>query len=310
MAWLNISLELPEREASACVELLHEFGALSVSSVDAADTPVLEPLPGTNPLWERVRVCALFELAANLEGLSDLLSRELQREVILDITFLESRDWSQTWREYADSYRFGNRLWVVPTHWEKSENQEPEQGQALPFDGALLRLDPGLAFGTGNHATTFMCLAWLAKAELKETTVIDYGCGSGILALAAILLGAHKAFAIDYDDQALTATQYNATINKIENERLAVLGVDALRNYVQARDQFKVDIVLANILMNPLLTLSDQLVLFIRSGGSLVLSGILEAQITRVQHAYPAIRFESPVIKDGWACLVGTKTNE
>jgi len=297
MAWLNISLDLPEREAASCLELFDNFGALSVSSTDAADSPVLEPLPGTNPLWDLVRICALFELHANLDGLTRLLTKELGRKVQLDVQFLESTDWSQTWRQYASSYRFDNSLWVVPTDWQMSEEQN--QG----FDGVLLRLDPGLAFGTGNHATTYMCLDWLSRAQLQNATLIDYGCGSGILALAAILLGAGKVYAVDYDEQALTATENNARLNHVESQQIVVTGVDGLQ-------KFEVDAVVANILMNPLLELSEKLVAFVKPGGYLVLSGILEDQVSQIRNAYPLVHFEPPVVKDGWACLFGKKVND
>jgi len=301
MAWLNVSLDLPEREAAPCIELLDGFGALAVSSADAADFPVLEPLPGTNPLWPLVNICALFDLDANLDGLAGFLARELGREVQLDIQFLESRDWSQTWRQYASSYRFGNRLWVVPVDWKDTQHD---------FDGALLRLDPGLAFGTGNHATTHMCLAWLSKAKLQNTSLIDYGCGSGILALAAILMGARKVYAIDYDEQALTATQNNSRVNNITDQQVTVIGVDGLQEFEVSNEPFKVDVLVANILMNPLLELSDKLVSLIRGGGYLVLSGILEDQVEQLKNAYPMIHFELPAIKDGWACLFGKKAND
>jgi len=301
MAWLNVSLDLPERAAASCVELLDSFGALAVSSTDAENSPVLEPLPGTTPLWALVRISALFDLDANLDGLPGVLTRELGREVQLDIQFLERRDWSQTWRQYASTYRFDNRLWVVPMDWQEKQHD---------FEGALLRLDPGLAFGTGNHATTHMCLEWLSKARLQNTTVIDYGCGSGILALAAILMGACKVYAVDYDEQALTATLNNAKQNNVTEQQVAVFGVDALQEFEAANDKIKVDIVVANILMNPLLELSNRLVSFIRVGGCLVLSGILEGQVAQVRNAYPMIHFEPPLLENGWACLFGTKTND
>ncbi|MBV1906186.1 MAG: 50S ribosomal protein L11 methyltransferase [Pseudomonadales bacterium] len=303
MAWLNITLTLPRREADYCSELLAQQGALAVSSEDAGDTPVLEPLPGTSPLWDRVSVCGLFALDADLEQLSAILSRELDSQFDLHVQFLEAQDWSETWRLHVNSYRFAGKLWVVPTDWQANNSEQ------RAYNGAVLRLDPGLAFGTGSHATTHMCLSWLANAELDGATVVDYGCGSGILAIAAILLGAEKVFAIDYDEQALVSTTNNAQVNSVSENQIVVLTVDNVQQQLLDQSLPPVDVVIANILMNPLLELSDRLTQMILSGGRLVLSGILETQIESIIQAYTDFSFGPAVLEDGWACIAGVKSD-
>lgn len=300
MAWLNIALVLPQSEVESCVDLMEAAGALAVSNENAGDLPVLEPLPGTNPLWDRVTVKGLFELDVRVGSVFQSLSKAFGSEIKLDVRFLEAQDWSETWRLHAESFRFGNKLWVVPTDWQALEKHE------IAYAGALLRLDPGLAFGTGSHPTTNMCLAWLAKESLSGVSMVDYGCGSGILAVAAILLGAEIVFAVDYDAQALLACRSNAAENGLTDTQLPVLSVAEMHSKIRNGQQM--DVVVANILMNPLLELTHELTTLTCSRGRLVLSGILENQIDTIVEAYPSFRFDTPIIQDGWACLAGIKS--
>jgi ribosomal protein L11 methyltransferase len=290
MPWLQISCEADRDAAPVIEDALEHAGALSVTLQDAADDPVLEPAPGETPLWPRVRVTALFDeqtdplpVAALLTGLP---GGPDPREI--DIGLLEDRIWEREWLSRFEPMRFGRRLWVCP-------------GGRTPPDPAavLVRLDPGLAFGTGTHPTTRMCLAWLDGAELEERQVVDYGCGSGILAIAAALLGARRVIAIDNDPQAIVATRDNAAANGVEAR-------------VEARapgsSTPSADVLLANILAGPLIELAPTFGTSVRPGGCLVLSGILAAQGPAVVAAYaPWFDLASPAAKDGWLCFSGRR---
>ena len=188
-------------------EVLLDAGAQSLTLGDAGDVPVLEPGPGETPLWPHVELAALFPLDTAVGALRTALIAELGAEFEhceLDVQFVADADWSQTWREFAIDHCFGGRLWIVP-----------RDAAAAPRSGVTLRLDPGLAFGTGGHATTAMCLEWLSLARLDGASVVDYGAGSGILGIAALLLGAADVIAVDHDPQARLATLENATYNGV-----------------------------------------------------------------------------------------------
>ena len=204
--------------------------------------------------------------------------------------FVEDADWSQTWRDHAIRYCFGGRLWVVPRDAETPDD-----------DAVVLRLDPGLAFGTGGHATTAMCLEWLAKHDLAGHSVVDFGAGSGILGIAALLLGALDVIAVDHDPQARLATQANATYNDIGLEQLRVMAPDDLATTTH-------DLVLANILAGPLMTLAPVLTGLIKPGGALVMSGMLAHQLDAVLVHYPGFRFAAAQVRDSWVMVEGTRT--
>lgn len=247
-------------------EALFAAGALSVTLTDAADTPILEPALGTHPTWPDTVVVGLFEATANADQAMALV-RQLAPDAHLQAAPLEDRDWVRAWMDDFQPMRFGTRLWVCPAgmHTGMAGN-----------DAVRLRLDPGLAFGTGTHPTTAMCLQWLDAQDLRGKRVLDYGCGSGILAIAAALLGAEHVAATDIDPQALTATADNAARNGVE---VATSTLDALP------DQ-RYDIVLANILAGPLCTLAPNLLQQLGDGGELVLAGLLADQVGAVQAAY------------------------
>lgn len=278
----------PELAEQACFET----GALSVTLADAADTPILEPLPGATPLWPEVKLSALYDPDVDREALTAALREALAAPTLAPrYEELADRPWEREWLKDFRPMRFGRRLWIVPG------------GQALPPDAGdaiVVELDPGLAFGTGTHATTALCLEWLDGAPLAGARVFDVGCGSGILAIAALVLGAAQADAMDIDPQALLATRENAARNRV-TRRLEVR--DA-----QAPWQSGYDVVLANILAEPLIELAPRLAAATRTHGSVVLSGLLTAQAGAVASAFePWFDMETPREREGWAGLVGRR---
>ena len=270
--------------------VLDEAGALSVTILDAADEPLLEPLPGETPLWRNTRVVALFEPGADAQPLQQTLRDLLGLPALeLKVEQLDDRDWSTTWRDTFGAMCFGQRLWVCPV------GEDPAQ-----MDAVVVHLDPGLAFGTGTHTTTALCLEWLDAHPPAGLSVIDYGCGSGILAIAAHKLGAQAVIAVDIDPQALQATRENARRNRVD-ERLSVI-------FPQELDTGQVDVVLANILANPLIEHAGSLSGRVRQGGSIALTGILAAQAGEVLAAYqPWFDFSAPLQREEWVLLAGTR---
>jgi ribosomal protein L11 methyltransferase len=292
MAWLSIRLSLPAARVDAVSDLLLAAGALSIALRDAGDAPVLEPAPGETPLWPHAELEALFPLDADLGNVRAQLVGELGSELgsaELDVRFVEDADWSQTWRDHAVRYCFGDRLWVVP------RDADPPHAAT-----AVLRLDPGMAFGTGGHATTALCLDWLASHEIEGCSVVDYGAGSGILGIAALLLGAANVVAVDHDEQARLATHANATYNGIGTDRLRVIAPDELATMSH-------DLVLANILAVPLMTLAPRLTELVKPGGVLVMSGMLVRQLDDVLACYPEFDFAPARTRDDWIMVEGTR---
>lgn len=291
MAWLQLSVITDEITAPDISEILDILGAVSVTYVDAADQPVYEPDPGETKIWKKTRVIGLFEPDADIELIKSVAIQKFTSAFLQDwqLETLDDQVWERTWMEYYQPMKFGDRLWVCPT------------GQEISEPGTVcLTLDPGLAFGTGTHPTTALCLEWLSNHDLTGKSVIDYGCGSGILAIASILLGAKHACAVDIDPQALTATQDNAKKNHIENKINAYLP-----------DQFpsaSADIVLANILAKPLIELSPLISKLVKPTGKLVLSGILNEQAESVIKAYTPFLTINPLIQqEEWCRLDGCK---
>lgn len=292
MTWLQLSVVTNEITAPNLAEIFSSLGAVSVTYTDAADQPVYEPDPGETRIWNKTRVIALFEPDADMELVKSLVPLNLPSSPLEDwqLETLEDQVWERTWMKFYQPMKFGDRLWVCPT------------GQELAEPGTVcLTLDPGLAFGTGTHPTTALCLEWLSNNHLTGISVIDYGCGSGILAIAAILLGAKHAYAVDIDPQALTATRDNAQKNQIENRISCFLP-----------DQFSditADIVLANILAKPLIELSPLISDLVKPAGKLILSGILEEQAESVKTAYTSyLSINPPVKMKEWCRLDGCKT--
>ncbi len=293
MPFHQLVVELPGRELARAEETCRELGAMAVSLADAADEPLLEPAPGETPIWQAVRLRALFEHAANPEMLAATLSAVLGLPPgSVGIEHVEDRAWEREWLKDFRPMRFGRRLWVCPA------GQRP-QGHAA----VVLELDPGLAFGTGTHPTTALCLEWLDGAIQGGESVLDYGCGSGILALAALKLGASRATAFDIDPQALRATRENAAKNGLA-DRIAV--------HAGASDfAGGFDVVLANILSGPLVELAPGLGGRARKGGALVLAGLLTPQAGEVAQAYrPWFDIGPAAERDGWTLLTGRRRVE
>ena len=270
-------------------------GALSITLEDAADNPVLEPAPGTTPLWPSVQIKALFEAESDPVVIEALLLSQLPGPLpTLHFAKLEDRPWEREWLKDFRPMRFGRRLWICP------DGQRPAASDLDPQTAYFIDLDPGLAFGTGTHPTTALCLSWLDNADLKDKAVIDYGCGSGILAIAALKLGARSALGVDIDPQAIIATRENATRNAVA-DRLDACTVAEMRSQ-------PVDIVLANILAEPLLALGGTLASLVKPGGSIVLSGLLAEQAAQVATHYAAWFDIAPTsVRDGWARIDGIR---
>ncbi|MGZ5050696.1 MAG: 50S ribosomal protein L11 methyltransferase [Methylobacter sp.] len=291
MAWHQISVITTEELAPRLADFFDNLGAVSVTYMDAEDEPVYEPAIGETKIWSNTVVIALYDLDADPERIKSLVYKQFSDEQLHDWRYEEVADqeWERVWMEYYQPMKFADRLWVCPTD---QEQREPGT--------VCLTLDPGLAFGTGTHPTTALCLEWLASHDLTGKTVIDYGCGSGILAVAAVLLGADKAHAVDIDPQAITATQSNALKNNVQ---------DKIACYLPEQfTPFQADIVLANILAKPLIDMAEQIAGLVAQGGQLVLSGILQEQAESVMDAYrPYIEFDAPVQQEDWMRLQGLK---
>jgi ribosomal protein L11 methyltransferase len=275
-----------ERSGAAAVEsVLEALGALSVTLRDAGDEPLLEPLPGERPLWRRVRVEALFRSLPAPARLDAALGDAVGRPCVWRATPLAERDWVRETQAAFPARRYGRALWVCPS-WDEA-----------PDGGTVVRLDPGIAFGTGTHPTTALCLEWLDAHPPAGRTVVDYGCGSGILGIAAALLGARRVHATDIDAQAREATRDNARRNGLDESRLAVAPPDRVTNV-------RADVVMANILHGPLLRLEPRLAELTRPGGTLVLSGLLQDQADALRAAYrPDFHFTDGRQSGEWILL-------
>ena len=288
MPWLELSLSVDRSVVPAAEAALEAAGALSITLQDHADHPVLEPGPGTTPLWPVVQVRGLFEHTVDRVAIVRVLEEMLEMNQPGCINWLEvgDRDWERAWMDRFRPMKFGRRLWVVPG------------GMAVPPAPANIEilLDPGLAFGTGTHPTTAMCLQWLDAQDLAGKRVVDYGCGSGILAIASALLGAAEIIAVDNDPQALEATAANAARNAV-GEKIAGCSPDEFSTT-------SADLVLANILAGPLVELAPVLVGCAAPGGRIILSGLLEEQLDWVAAAYgPACEVNGSATLEGWARL-------
>ncbi len=291
MPWLQVRLAITPEQAATYEDALLDVGAVSVTFMDAEDQPIFEPDLGTTPLWSHTHLLALFEAdtdpAALLAHLALLTGGPLPTHQVEQIA---DQDWERSWMDNFQPLRFGQRLWIVPS-WH-----QPPEPQAVN-----LHLDPGLAFGTGTHPTTALCLEWLDGQSLHDCNVLDFGCGSGILAIAALLLGAKQACGTDIDPQALEASRDNATRNGIDAARFPLY----LPSEMPA-DTF--DLVLANILAGPLVQLAPTISQHVRQGGHLVLSGILAEQAEEVRAAYQADFILDPTAeKDGWVRISGVR---
>jgi len=291
MAWLELKLALGNLDPETVEEALLEAGALSVTLEDAGDEPIYEPDPVNPSLWSDTRLTGLFPADADPDALRAALRTALGVERLPAHRFepLEDRDWAREWLKDFKPMRFGRRLWICPTAYAPPD---PEAVNIL--------LDPGLAFGTGSHATTALCLEWLDGAPPAGLAVLDYGCGSGVLAIAAARLGATRVYAVDNDPQALTATRENAARNGVQ-DRIGLHSPESL-------PALKVPLLLANILARPLVDLVPRFAALLETGGRLLLSGILEQQEQDIRRAYaPGFEFQEAARREGWMRLVFTR---
>ena len=290
MCYLELSLTLGELDPATAEAACLQCGALSVTFSDASDEPVLEPAPGEMRLWRQTRLQALYDGRQAVDGLIHQLAAALAIDGSrLAARALADRVWEREWLRDFHALRFGRRLWICPRH-ERVEQP----------DAVVVRLDPGLAFGTGSHPSTALCLQWLDGAPLAGSVVIDYGCGAGALAIAALKLGAQRAFAFDIDPQALLATGENAVDNGV---------ADRLQLCERAADlPHSCDVLLANILAEVLMALRQQFAQLLPAGGRCLLSGILCAQEPEVASAFVKwfdIRHFAQ--REGWVALAGIR---
>ena len=269
-------------EVEQLSDALEETGALSITYTDQYDDPILEPAPGAAPLWPNVVVHALYAEAPEAETARNIVSAAYPH-LSYSIHTLPDQDWERTCLDQFKPQQFGTRLWVCPS-WLTPPDP----------DAVNLILDPGLAFGTGSHATTSLCLRWLDQAPLDQKQLIDYGCGSGILALAALKLGAAHVDAVDIDEQALLATQENALNNGMSTAQLTVGQPDSLNK--------PVDVIIANILLAPLLALKTRFRELLLDNGTLVVSGLLAEQVPSLISAYQTdFMHRSTCVENDWA---------
>ncbi|WP_290798546.1 50S ribosomal protein L11 methyltransferase [Halomonas sp.] len=303
MPWLQLKAHIPPEQAETLEELLLNEGATAITLQDAHDDPVFEPERGSTPLWNETVLTGLYD---DLEGVDAMLERVRQAWAAelpddscpeIEVELIADRDWEREWMDDFQPMQMGERLWIVPS-WH-----EP------PVPGAVnLQLDPGLAFGTGTHPTTALCLAWFDGLSVTEAldnqSVLDIGTGSGILAIAALKLGAARAVGTDIDPQALQASRDNA-------ERNGIAEADFRLCYPEQLDDTETfPFVVANILAGPLVELAPMIVGHLAPGGRLALSGILAAQAEEVLDAYreQGLRMDEPMISEGWARLTGRRS--
>lgn len=286
MPWLQLHIHSSPAEAAAIEDALLTCGAVSVTFQDRADQPILEPKLGETPLWQQTRITGLFEAQLDTRSISEKIAQQLGWTPEQRWEQLEDKDWVREWMKDYQPIQCGPDLWICPS-WQ----------QAPDPSAIVVRLDPGLAFGTGTHPTTLLCLRWLASQDVSGLHVVDYGCGSGILGIAALLKGAEKLDAVDIDPQALMATADNCQRNGIAPERLSTYLPREL-------PPTQADLVLANILAGPLVELAPTLTALTRPGGRLVLAGLLASQADQVKQAYiNDFEFEEDEQMEEWVRL-------
>ncbi len=296
MSWLQIKTLIRPEQAEVFENWLVEAGACAITLTDAEDQPVFEPIRGTTPLWQSTQLTGLYDGKQDAQQMLATMQQlwEASYPTVpmpnLQLEILEDKDWIREWMDGFKPMQMGQRLWVVPS-W-----LAPPQPDAVN-----LILDPGLAFGTGTHPTTKLCLQWLDSLDLKGKTLLDFGCGSGILGIAGLLLGAKHAWGTDIDPQALQASQQNAERNHLDPALFPVY-------YPEKCPEMSCDILVANILAGPLISLAETLASRIKSGGQMALSGILHHQAEEVSRAYsPWFELNKPTQEDDWVRITGVR---
>ena len=296
MSWLQIKTLIRPEQAEIFENWLLEAGACAITLTDAEDQPVFEPIRGTTPLWQSTQLTGLYDGKQNAEQMLKNMQQLWQANYPeipmpqLQLEILEDKDWIREWMDSFKPMQMGKRLWIVPS-W-----------LAAPEPNAVnLTLDPGLAFGTGTHPTTRLCLQWLDSLNLENKTLLDFGCGSGILGIAGLLLGAKQAWGTDIDPQALQASQQNAERNNLDPQRFPVY-------YPEKCPDISCDVLVANILAGPLISLAQELASRIKPGGDMALSGILSHQAEEVSRAYrPWFELDEPTQEEDWVRITGKR---
>lgn len=291
MPWLQLKIITPRRFVESLEDSLLASGAASVTLEDNADQPILEPALGETPLWDNVKITGLFDAEIDTAKTIATAERKFGNKLPeYKWEQLEDKDWEREWMQNYHAIRCGERLWICPS-WQ----QPPEP------DKINLMLDPGLAFGTGTHPTTFMCMQWIDQQDFTGLDIVDYGCGSGILGIATLLMGAKKVVGVDIDPQALLATTENAKRNKLPEDAMPVF-------LPKDTPVIKADIMLANILAGPLAELAPALNGMTKIGGKICLSGILAIQADAVKAAYAEwFDFDPVTTQEEWVRLTATK---
>ena len=291
MIWKQISFEVKKSEIDLVSEVLMGLGSISITYSDALDDAIYEPPVGQTPLWDNVKVNALFSSEVNQKSIETSIS-DICNIVVIDTVTLKDRVWEEECQKDFPSMRFGKRLWVCPS-WDTES--------ILSNDSIVIHMDPGLAFGTGTHQTTSLCLEYLDSNPPKNLHVIDFGCGTGILAIAAAKFGAKSVIAIDNDPQAVLSSKENVAKNKCENTITTIPSIN------QGNDR-KCDLLIANILANPLVELEPLFSDLVHTNGMLLLSGILKEQVDRVVKCY-SINFSNIEVanKGEWFRISGKR---
>jgi ribosomal protein L11 methyltransferase len=297
MPWLELSLTVSADRQAQIESALDDLGALAITLQDSdADTPderaIFEPGVGETPLWNEIVLQALFDADSDRAGLIHALTDLVPDISPEHIVFRDvaDQDWTRAWMDTFKPMQFGRRLWIYP--WNVEPPPDP--------DNVVVRLDPGLAFGTGTHPTTALCLAWLDSLDLRGKTVIDFGCGSGVLAIATLKLGALRVIGVDNDDQAILASRDNAERNGV-SEKLDLYTPDRFVT-------LEADVLVANILAGPLADLADHFARCLKPGGFIALSGILKGQEVELLSRYAAEFDDLEVAEgDGWIRIGGTR---
>ena len=293
MAWLQLTLEATHSNSEQLSELLSQAGAAAVTMQDALDEPIFEPPPGSTPLWKELLLTGLFEADVQIDRVLDFIAANYGELPSYTLNPLEDKDWVRAWMDDFKPMQFGQRVWICPS-WH------------IPPDSNAVNimLDPGLAFGTGTHPTTSLCLQWLDNNFYDPVEVIDYGCGSGILGIAASRLGATKVYAVDLDPQALMATRSNAEKNNVSD----TLETFSVPGFKQQFATLQCPLLIANILAAPLVELAEMLASHVSPNGKIVLSGILAEQAEKVSTSYKNwFKIDDITQEDDWVRIIGTK---
>jgi ribosomal protein L11 methyltransferase len=287
----QIEFNIAKDDLAETEKILESYQPLSISMQGFGEEKIYEPLPGEMPIWEKISVKAMYQNIKNLSDLENEIINKTNIKILNNkvIKAIGKKDWQEEWVQSSKPIRFGEKLWIYPDHLK--DNLEGK---------VCVNLNPGLAFGTGSHPTTRLCLEWLEKSNLNQKSVLDYGCGSGILGISAIKLGAKSVTAIDLDPQAVIASKNNAEKNHVQQE------IEITDNNKTIEKNF--NIIVANILAKPLIELAPYFYKKLNKEGAICLSGILEGQINIIKDAYLKYFNLSEIkIKDGWVMMSGIK---